>query len=96
MYGITDSLLDWIRNFLTDRTQKVRIGSETSANIEVLSGIPQGSILGPILFTIFINDISDNIQSDCKIFADDTKIYNVTKNKDTIQKDLDALSEWSN
>jgi hypothetical protein len=74
-YGITGSILHWKRSFLTNRIQKVRVGKG-----KVLSGIPQRSILGPVLFTIFINDLPDCIQSSCKIFADDMKIYGKTGN----------------
>lgn len=61
----------------------------------VSSGIPQGSILGPLLFIIFINDLPDGINNICKIFADDTKLYNSHNNHITIQKDLLAFLEWS-
>jgi S-adenosylmethionine:tRNA-ribosyltransferase-isomerase (queuine synthetase) len=71
------------------------VGSEHSAAADVLSGIPQGSILWPILFTIFINDIADNLKSGCKIFADDTKIYNSTLNSDDIQSDVETLQQWT-
>ena len=62
----------------------------------VTSGIPQGSVLGPILFTIFINDLPISISSHVKIFADDTKLYNTTENTTVLQDDLHKLYEWSN
>ena len=62
----------------------------------VTSGIPQCSVLGPILFTIFINDLPISISSHVKIFADDTKIYNTTENTTVLQDDLHTLYEWSN
>jgi hypothetical protein len=61
-----------------------------------ISGIPQGSILGPILFTIFINDLPDNLNSNCKIFADDTKLYTKPDSNLNLQNDIDTLVEWSN
>ena len=60
-----------------------------------MSGIPQSSILGPVLFTIFINDLPDNLESNCKVFADDTKIYGNSENHDKLQEDLDKLQKWS-
>ena len=94
-YGICDKLLQWVRSFLSERKQRVRVGSEYSKKSDVLSGIPQGSILGPVLFTIFINDLPNSIESTCKIFADDTKIYNNTDENKTIQKDLNTLQKWT-
>ena len=62
---------------------------------EVISGVPQGSVLGPVLFIIYINDLPDIVSSTVKIFADDTKLYNKDSNCDIIQQDLDALFVWS-
>ena len=87
-YGITGNLLNWTRNFLSGRTQKVKVGDVKSSEQQVLSGIPQGSILGPILFTIFINDMPSNIVSCCQIFADDTKVFNSTNNASSLQADM--------
>ena len=95
-YGITGKLHTWIENFLIGRSQKVKINSYLSAKTDVHSGIPQGSILGPILFTIFINDLPEGIKSTCKIFADDTKIYNSSDNSSDIQEDIQHLENWSN
>ena len=94
-YGISGKLLYWIENFLTERTQRVRINDKLSSKTKVLSGIPQSSILGPILFTIFINDLPDEVKSICKIFADDTKIYDTTEKSLIIQQDIDNLIKWT-
>ena len=87
-YGITGNVLSWIENFLTNRTQKVRVEEGESNSGPVVCGIPQGSILLPILFTIFINDLPDWVQGLCKIFADDTKLYNKSSNFQQIQHDM--------
>ena len=94
-YGISGNLRGWITDFLSDRTQVVRVGSSYSLESKVTSGIPQGSILGPVLFTIFINDLPEDLTSVCKIFADDTKAYNADINSQTLQCDLDKLMNWS-
>ena len=65
----------WIRAFLTGRTQRVRVEREFSSWAQVKSGIPQGSVVGPTLFVMFINDMPDAINSMCQLFADDAKIF---------------------
>jgi ribonuclease P/MRP protein subunit RPP40 len=77
-YGVRDDLLAWIKAFLTNRTQAVKVNGCISNNISISSGVPQGSVLGPTLFLLFINDIADifpclNIRF--KLFADDVKLY---------------------
>ena len=94
-YGITGNLYHWIESFLTDRTQYVRVGKEYSSTSPVSSGIPQGSVLGPILFVIFINDLPEGLKSVCGIFADDTKIHNKCEYHSTIQSDISKLEIWS-
>jgi hypothetical protein len=94
VYGICGDTLKWIRSFLSGRTQQVKVGEAVSGKAKVISGIPQGSILGPILFTIFINDLPDSLISTCKIFADDTKIYDKASNNVNIQRDIYKLQEW--
>lgn len=94
-YGIDGKILDWIKNFLTNRQQRVKVNSSYSDYSAVTSGIPQGSILGPLLFIIYINDLPECINSSCKIFADDTKLYNNASNQSIIQNDLLNLLEWS-
>ena len=74
-YGITGNLLKWIENYLADRSQKVVLNRCESNLTPVLSGIPQGSVLGPIFFAIYINDLPDIITSTVKLFANYTKIY---------------------
>ena len=96
--GITGNLLNWIRSFLKNRWQRVRVKGYFSKWIKVLSGIPQGSVLGPLLFIIFINDLPNSIkESICRLFADDCKLYHsvISSDENTLQKDLDLLEEWS-
>ena len=96
--GIKGQLLKWISNFLHNRYQRVVVGEEKSDWSHVKSGIPQGSVLGPILFIIFINDLPDCVKSLLKIFADDTKIFKIIssiQDKDELQRDLNHLAIWS-
>ena len=74
-YGIKGDLLLWIKNFLHDRQQRVTIGDSSSDWTPVSSGIPQGSVLGPILFLIYINDLPGAIDCCINFFADDAKLY---------------------
>ena len=100
-YGIGGEVMNWIRGFLTNRRQRVRVGDATSTWKDVTSGIPQGSVLGPILFVIYINDMPEALQhnSTVKMFADDSKLYKRTdtdNGAEDLQKDLDNLYQWSN
>ena len=98
-YGINGNILKWIETFLRNRTQIVKVNGENSFSAPVLSGIPQGSVLGPLLFVIYINDLPDSVNSDSFLFADDTKILRqITSAEDsiTLQNDLKMLEEWSN
>ena len=83
-YGIKGSVLSWIRDFLTGRRQYVSVKGESSTWKDVVSGVPQGSVLGPVLVIIFINDLPEVVNSIVKIFADDTKLYNKDSNNDII------------
>ena len=96
-YGIGGSSLVWIEDFLTGRTQQVVIDSEFSVVAPVTSGVPQGSVLGPILFLSFINDMPECVSSKCRLFADDSIIYReVRTDRDCtqLQDDLDSLEHW--
>ena len=90
-------VLEWIRTFLGCRSQRVVIAGEESEFIPVTSGVPQGSVLGPILFLVYINDLPDEVCSQVRLFADDTALYLTTESEDdssTLQNDLDRLSTW--
>ena len=76
--GIKGSLLKWIESFLTDRQQYVTVKGHSSDWKDVLSGVPQGSVLGPLLFLLYVNDFPDVIKKMLKLFADDAKIYQTT------------------
>ena len=92
-------VLEWIRRWLIDRKQRVILKGGTSDWLHVLSGVPQGSVLGPCLFIIYINDIDLNISGEMLKFVDDTKVIcpmEKEENGATLQADLDKLLDWSN
>ena len=96
--GISGKLYGWIKDFLHNRKQRVALGNIFSEWSEVSSGIPQGSVLGPVLFIIFINDLPQNVTSTVKLFADDTKLYrkiNRQEDADILQVDINSLIHWS-
>ena len=97
--GINGKILKWMNSFLTGRKQCVVVEGKKSEWKPVVSGIPQGSVIGPILFVCFINVLPSKVEYNmCKLFADDCKIYGVIdlpRNTSTIQSDLDDLRNWS-
>ena len=97
-YGIQGNILSWISDFLSERTQRVVCGGCTSKPTNVTSGVPQGSVLGPLLFLTYINDISVNLSSSCRLFADDCILYrNISSAADAkiLQEDLNKLAQWA-
>jgi ribonuclease P/MRP protein subunit RPP40 len=100
-YGIAGKLLIWIRGFLTDRSHRVVIDHCFSPNCSVKSGVPQGSVLGPLLFILYINDI-DSVccgHTKLQLFADDAKLYcniNIENDSISLQQSLDRLVNWAN
>ena len=97
-YGIGGKTLKWIDSFLCFRQQRVVVNEVKSDWAPVLSGVPQGTVLAPLLFSLYINDISSDIESEIRLFADDCVCYREIKDeKDTmkLQKDIDRLGSWA-
>jgi hypothetical protein len=95
--GVNTNLLKWIEIFLTARHQQVLLEGETSSETPVTSGVPQGTVLGPLLFLIYINDLPLVVSSNVRLFADDAIVYREIKDHEdslSLQHDLDALREW--
>ena len=97
--GLTSSTTQWFRSYLTNRSQITSVGDAHSAAAEMPVGVPQGSILGPLLFLIYVNDLPDcHLASNIILYADDTVIYYSTKNvgdlEHHINGDLRTVSEW--
>ena len=92
--GMDSRVVVWIREFLVGRRQRVGVGGQLSKEVKVTSGVPQGSVLGPLLFLVYVNEIWRNIDSSIRLFADGCIIYRKITNKNDIeklQKDLDNL-----
>ena len=97
-HGIGNGMINWIEKWLIGRRQRVVVDGEVSNWKAVLSGVPQGSVLGPILFLIYINDLDDDITSKVLKFADDTKVFRKIKSdadRQHLQDDLNKFIEWS-
>ena len=97
--GIGGNLLKWFQSYLTDRRQRVTVLGVTSKSLPVCSGVPQGSILGPALFLLYVNDLLEApTSSRAAMFADDTKIFSAIQSKidvTSLQTDLGTLEHWS-
>ena len=97
-YGIDGNLYGWIQSFHEGRTQRVVVDGETSGPASVKSGVPQGSVLGPLLFLIFINDLAEHTTSTVRLFADDCVMYKSVKSVrdcQELQQDLIQLQPTS-
>ena len=96
-YGIRDQTLSWIKSFLADRSQQVVLDGKSSPAAPVTSGVPQGTVLGPLLFLVYINDLPSRVSSSVRLFADDYLLYRVIKDHqdaELLQIDLNQLQEW--
>jgi len=98
-YGIQGHLLNWFESYLENRTQRVVIDGYSSEAKQVTAGVPQGSVLGPLLFLVYINDIIEDIDSNIRLFADDTFLYVIVENPndtaDILNNDLQKISGWA-
>ena len=96
-FGINNDVITWIGSFLSNRTQRVVLEGEESDICPVMSGVPQGSVLGPCLFLLYINDMPDMVESNIRLFADDTIMYLTVSNQadcQALQSDLSKLETW--
>ena len=97
--GLSEGLLRWFKLFFSNRRQRVVLNGVESNWADVLAGVPQGSILCPLLFLIYINDIVNNIRSSIRHFADDTTIYIIIENPQTaaiiLNTELGTINGWS-
>ena len=97
--GITNPLLAWIKSYLTDRKQCVVIDGQASEWSNIEAGVPQGLVLGPLLFLVYINDITTDLETDCFLYADDTSLIDVVDNINSssakLNSDLDKIGKWT-
>ena len=98
LLGIRGCTQKWIKELLIGRSQQVVVNGKYSGLTEVTSGVPQGSVLGPLLFLCYINDITQNMSSTVRLYADDTLIYRAVHSEADIialQSDLNTIMKWA-
>ena len=97
--GIRDPLLGWLASYLSQRKQRVVIDGQSSNWSTVSAGVPQGSVLGPLLILIYINDVTENLKSDCLLYADDTSLFDIVDDPVTssqkLNNDLSKINDWA-
>ena len=97
-YGITGDLVKWIEQWVTKRNQRVTLENHVSSKLPVKSGVPQGTVLGPLMFLLYINDIDENISTMVRLFADDYVIYRIIESLEDslcLQRDINAILDWT-
>ena len=97
-YDINDHICQWVNTWLTRRSQQVALDGTFSDSIAVHSGVPQGTVLGLLMFLLYINDITEHVNSPLRLFADDCLLYRIITTKEDaiqLQHDLDQLHEWA-
>ncbi|MFH4981392.1 hypothetical protein AB6A40_008101 [Gnathostoma spinigerum] len=94
-YGICGLLLSWCSSFLKDRSQRVTVNGVISHSVPVTSGVPQGTVLGPLFFLIYINDLPESTKVSCKLFADDVKFYCCNDSRALITA-ITSIEKWAN
>ena len=94
-YGFAYSIIQWVANSLHERKQIVTVRGQSSKPESVLSGVPQGSILGPLLFTLSVNELPELVSLKIRMFADDTKVCDKSASYRSLQIDFENLQKWS-
>ena len=98
--GVSGRLLHFFENYLSNRHQRVVLNGQESNWMDIHAGVPQGSVLGPLLFLVYINDLTDNISSEMRLFADDSSLFTVVKGVDQthekLVRDLEKITTWAN
>ena len=97
--GVSGTLLNLFDSYLTNRKQRVVLNGSVADYADIKSGVPQGSVLGPLLFLVYINDLEENIKSQIRFFADDTMLYSIVKNPistaTALNEDLETIRRWA-
>ena len=98
-YGFTGNLLTLLTDFLRNRKQRVVLNGQHSSWADIKAGVPQGSILGPLLFLIYINDLTENLHSNPKLFADDTFLFSTVTDEalsnSYLNDNLSKINDWA-
>ena len=98
-FGVRGKLLNLLKDYLSNRFQRVLLNGRESSWLPIKAGVPQGSILGPLLFLIYINDLPDGLNSVAKLFVDDTSLFSVVQDPNESAKylnlDLNVISQWA-